>query len=117
MSHNPILKVRARDELTLAGLKTKSEQILGPQDERDSEIQEWIKEADTGRFWIFRALTKTEIHELRQAARDKYIPFETIDGIWHPVYQLECVKINHEHSFYRLEADEKENASQVKHEQ
>ena len=35
-----------------------------------------------------------EINEYQQWARDNYIPHSTIEGIWHPLVQAECVRIN-----------------------
>lgn len=43
---------------------------------------------------LFRNLTDEEISEFRQWARENYAPFSPIKGIWHPVIQDECVKIN-----------------------
>ena len=43
---------------------------------------------------LFRSLTESEEREFRQWARDNYKKFHPIEGIWHPVVQDECVKIN-----------------------
>ena len=43
---------------------------------------------------IFRDLTTNEIIEFQQWARDNYKPFTSINGMWHPVVQQECVQIN-----------------------
>jgi hypothetical protein len=43
---------------------------------------------------LFRQLSAEDEQAFRQWARDNYKPFEEIDGIWHPVVQDECVKIN-----------------------
>jgi hypothetical protein len=43
---------------------------------------------------LFRQLTETEEQEFRQWARVSYTPFTPIEGIWHPVIQDECRKIN-----------------------
>ena len=45
---------------------------------------------------LFRNLTTEEEDEFRQWARDNYEPFSEIKGVWHPVVQDECVKINQE---------------------
>lgn len=39
-------------------------------------------------------LDQTEEQEFRQWARDNYVPLEPISGVWHPVIQDECAKIN-----------------------
>ena len=46
---------------------------------------------------LFRKLEPHEEEKFRQWARDNYVPFEPISGVWHPVVQDECRKIN-EHS-------------------
>lgn len=43
---------------------------------------------------LFRNLTNDENAEFRIYARMNYIPFSSIPGIWHPVCQEECVKMN-----------------------
>ncbi len=50
---------------------------------------------------IWKQLTPGGEDEFRQNARNNYVPLTNIEGIWHPVYQLECVLINHETGFYR----------------
>ena len=45
---------------------------------------------------MFRELTPEEEKTFRQWARDNYLPLGEIKGIWHPVVQDECVKINKE---------------------
>jgi hypothetical protein len=45
---------------------------------------------------IFRSLTPAEEAEFREWAHDNYKPGAEISGIWHPVVQEECVKINEE---------------------
>jgi hypothetical protein len=45
---------------------------------------------------LFKSLTESEEREFRQWARDHYKKFQPIAGIWHPVVQDECVKINEE---------------------
>ena len=56
-----------------------------------------------GPFWSFRFLNYQEVNEFRTNARVNYVPFTEIEGIWHPVYQMECVLINHECSYYKIE--------------
>jgi hypothetical protein len=46
---------------------------------------------------MFRELNETEKREFRQWAQTNYVPYSEIKGIWHPVVQEECVKINKEH--------------------
>ncbi len=43
---------------------------------------------------MFKTLTPDEEKQFRQWARDNYQPHTEIAGIWHPVIQDECVKIN-----------------------
>ena len=45
---------------------------------------------------MFRKLTPEEEIAFKQWARENYVPFSEIKGIWHPVIQDECVKINKE---------------------
>jgi hypothetical protein len=45
---------------------------------------------------LFRELSPNEESQFRQWARDNYQPFTDIKGIWHPVVQDECRKINQE---------------------
>jgi hypothetical protein len=45
---------------------------------------------------MFRELTPEEEVPFRQWARENYKPFDPIKGIWHPVVQEECTKINKE---------------------
>jgi hypothetical protein len=45
---------------------------------------------------LFRKLTEAEIVDFKKWARESYKPYEDISGIWHPVVQAECVKINEE---------------------
>jgi len=44
----------------------------------------------------FRELSKKEEKQFRKWARDNYVPNTPIQGIWHPVVQDECVRINKE---------------------
>jgi hypothetical protein len=43
---------------------------------------------------LFRELSEQEEREFRADARKNYIT--PINGVWHPVYQDECVKMNKE---------------------
>jgi hypothetical protein len=43
---------------------------------------------------LFRELAPDEEAQFRQWARYHYEPFTKIEGIWHPVVQDECVKMN-----------------------
>ena len=43
---------------------------------------------------LFRDLSEQEEVEYRRWARENYKPFEPISGVWHPVVQEECTKIN-----------------------
>jgi hypothetical protein len=45
---------------------------------------------------LFRELNAEEEAEFRKWARDNYKPMSEIQGIWHPVVQDECTKINKE---------------------
>ena len=46
---------------------------------------------------MFLKLDPTEEQVFRQWARDNYVPLQPIDGVWHPVVQDECVRINQEY--------------------
>lgn len=48
---------------------------------------------------LFRDLTPEEEADFRKHARENYKPFTPILGVWHPVYQDECCKINKEADF------------------
>jgi hypothetical protein len=43
---------------------------------------------------LFKRLTLAEETEMRQWARENYKRLDPIDGVWHPVVQAECVKMN-----------------------
>lgn len=43
---------------------------------------------------MFRTLGQTEEEAFRLWARDNYQPLQPISGIWHPIVQDECAKIN-----------------------
>ena len=45
---------------------------------------------------LFKDLTAQEESEFRQWARDNYVCFSDISGIWHPVVQDECKNMNDE---------------------
>jgi len=45
---------------------------------------------------MFKELSAKEVKEYKAWARKNYKPFEPISGIWHPVVQEECAKINSE---------------------
>jgi hypothetical protein len=47
---------------------------------------------------LFRELTPEQEKAFRLYSRKTYKPGSPIEGIWHPVCQDECVKINVEHS-------------------
>lgn len=45
---------------------------------------------------LFRELSSEEEKEFRQWSRSNYKPFDDIRGIWHPIVQDECIKMNEE---------------------
>jgi len=45
---------------------------------------------------MFRQLNEKEKKEFRNWARENYKPYTEIYGLWHPIIQEECVKINQE---------------------
>lgn len=45
---------------------------------------------------LFHYLTEAEIVKFKKWARDNYKPYENISGVWHPVVQVECAKMNEE---------------------
>jgi len=45
---------------------------------------------------LFKELTAAEEADYRKWAQENYNPFEPINGVWHPVVQDECVRINKE---------------------
>jgi len=47
---------------------------------------------------LFRQLSPEEEQVFRTWAKDNYKPLEPIKGIWHPIVQDECVKINTQHT-------------------
>ena len=48
---------------------------------------------------LFKTLSPAEEAEYRASARERYTPFEEISGVWHPIYQDECVKMNAEKGY------------------
>ena len=45
---------------------------------------------------LFRELEdSSEIGEFQKWARDNYLPNSPIDGCWHPIVQMECVRMMH----------------------
>ena len=51
---------------------------------------------------LFRNLTGDEIREFKDWARQNYVPFSEIKGIWHPVIQQECARINEKEKNLKL---------------
>lgn len=51
-------------------------------------------------YMAFRKLSEQEKQEFRETARMNYELFSPIDGLWHPVYQHECVRMNAESATY-----------------
>lgn len=45
---------------------------------------------------LFKPVDEIDVASFKQWARDNYKPGEEISGVWHPVVQKECVKINEE---------------------
>ena len=45
---------------------------------------------------LFRTLSKEEEKEFRDYARKTYKAYDPIPGIWHPIIQAECTKMNEE---------------------
>lgn len=46
---------------------------------------------------LFKELTEQEKKEYQAWAWENYEPLSEIKGIWHPVVQAECVKVNEAH--------------------
>lgn len=57
--------------------------------------------ADFPRMKLWEDMSPEEEIDFRRWARENYKPFEPIKGIWHPVVQDECVKINREEGMIR----------------
>jgi hypothetical protein len=49
---------------------------------------------------MFRALTAKEEANFRKWARTNYKPGTEISGVWHPVVQDECVRINRQGALF-----------------
>lgn len=45
---------------------------------------------------LFRDLPPDDVIYFQKWARDNYIPFTSINGLWHPVVQMECAIMNKE---------------------
>jgi len=45
---------------------------------------------------LFKPFEEIDVPVFKQWARDNYKPGEEISGVWHPVVQKECAKINEE---------------------
>ena len=45
---------------------------------------------------LFRDVKSEEVEEFKKWARENYKPMSEIKGIWHPIVQEECVRINEE---------------------
>lgn len=43
---------------------------------------------------IFKKLDEDEVKVFQAWAEDNYKPYSPIDGMWHPVVQAECARIN-----------------------
>jgi len=55
---------------------------------------------------LFRQLDEKEEQKFRQWARDNYVPFQPISGVWHPCVQDECRKMNVERGkFFTVEEE------------
>lgn len=54
----------------------------------------------------FRDLSVDEKARFRAWARENYKPFTEISGVWHPVVQEECAKINAEKATYVPDREE-----------
>jgi len=97
-------------DLSRHGLDTEPSQYLQPSPNTAEENMNMAMENINQGKWVFRALTEVEVKEFRRSARLNYKPFSPIEGIWHPIYQLECVRMNHENSKYKVaEPDRRED--------
>ena len=45
---------------------------------------------------LFKALSPEEITAFQKWARENYRPFNSINGVWHPIVQRECAQMNEE---------------------
>lgn len=91
----------ARAVLVDLGFPTYRSQVLNNSQIAPTKMSEVMKDG----YWVYKALLRTETLAFQMEARRTYKPFEPIQGIWHPIYQLECVRINHEHSLYKLQGE------------
>ncbi len=87
-------------------IQVNQKQVLYPigkdKDRSDNRLQmEETQDLLNRGHMVYRYLSDEEELQFRAHARTIYEPFAPIEGIWHPVYQEECVRINHELSFYR----------------
>ena len=57
---------------------------------------EIAKAEERNQKMLFRQLDEKEERKFRQWARETYIPFQPILGVWHPCVQDECRKMNEE---------------------
>lgn len=83
-AHTQPHKKSQQEDTTMNDLFTQLANDLRPQD--DTTISNPM----------FKTLTPTEVESYRQWARENYTRMEPIRGIWHPVVQAECVKMNTE---------------------
>ena len=60
---------------------------------------------------IWKKLDKEETEEYRQWARSNYRVMGPINGTWHPVVQLECVRMNLENQQGRREDADHQNGT------
>lgn len=63
---------------------------------------------------LWRELTQEEERQFRQWARENYKPLSEINGLWHPVIQDECKKINENTSLKFLEKELQELTQDLK---
>lgn len=55
---------------------------------------------------LFKTLNEEEEASYRQWARENYLIFSEINGVWHPIVQSECVRMNEERSELVTESPE-----------
>ena len=55
---------------------------------------------------LFKTLNEEEEASYRQWARENYPVFSEIKGIWHPIVQSECTRMNEERSELVTESPE-----------
>ncbi len=91
-------------------LLTKEDQLVTAQPGTAASLKEVGDLIGSGHM-VFRLLDSEEEDVFRQSARSNYRPYDDILGIWHPVYQQECVTINHELSFYQRGVPSEDNDS------